>query len=79
MRTDRSIIYHIYPLGFCAVEPRNGFASEPVNRISKISGWLPHIQSLGCDTLLLGPVWESSAHGCRHEFGAGRSVQPCRT
>lgn len=35
MRTDRSIIYHIYPLGFCAVEPRNGFASEPVNRISK--------------------------------------------
>lgn len=31
MRTDRSIIYHIYPLGFCAVEPRNGFASEPVN------------------------------------------------
>ena len=63
MRTDRSIIYHIYPLGFCAVEPRNGFASEPVNRISKISGWLPHIQSLGCDTLLLGPVWESSAHG----------------
>lgn len=38
MRTDRSIIYHIYPLGFCAVEPRNGFASEPVNRISKISG-----------------------------------------
>ena len=63
MLTDRSIIYHIYPLGFCAVEPRNDFVSEPISRISKIKDWLPHIQNMGCDTLLLGPVWESSAHG----------------
>ena len=63
MRTDRSIIYHIYPLGFCAVEPRNSFTTNPVNRISKIENWLPHIKSMGCDTLLLGPVWEASAHG----------------
>ena len=63
MQTDQKIIYHIYPLGFCAVEEHNDFQAKPITRINKITNWLPHIKSLGCNTLLLGPIWESSAHG----------------
>lgn len=63
MWAEKSIIYHIYPLGFCPTPKQNDFISEPVNRIAKINDWIGHIKNLGADTLLLGPVFESSAHG----------------
>lgn len=58
-----AIFYHIYPLGFCGAPARNDFNSPPVNRLEKVSQWLPHIQSLGVNALYLGPLFESSAHG----------------
>mgnify|MGYP001292014301 CR=1 FL=1 len=58
-----AIFYHIYPPGFCGAPPRNDFSSPPVDRLRKISGWLPHLQQLGINALYLGPVFESSAHG----------------
>lgn len=63
MWADNSIIYHLYPLGFCEVPLRNDWSGEPVNRIAKVADWLPHIKSLGANTLLLGPIFESTAHG----------------
>lgn len=58
-----AIFYHIYPLGFCGAPKQNDFSSQPVNRLDKVSQWLPHIQSLGVTAVYLGPVFESSAHG----------------
>jgi cyclomaltodextrinase / maltogenic alpha-amylase / neopullulanase len=58
-----AIFYHIYPLGFCGAPHTNDFNASPVPRLEKIHTWLDHIQSLGCNALYLGPVFESSAHG----------------
>lgn len=63
MWADHSFIYHLFPLGFCKTETVNDRVSVPRNRIGKIIDWLPHFQNLGVDTLLLGPIWEASAHG----------------
>ncbi|MEP7284297.1 MAG: alpha-amylase family glycosyl hydrolase [Chloroflexota bacterium] len=58
-----AVFYHIYPLGLCNAPTQNNFASEPTPRLDYIYQWLDHIQSLGCNSVLLGPVFESSAHG----------------
>lgn len=60
---EKSVVYHLYPLGFCPTPKLNDFVSTPVNRIRKINDWIEHIKDLGADTLLLGPVFESTAHG----------------
>ncbi len=58
-----ALFYHIYPLGFCGAPVRNDFTGAPVDRLLKISQWLPHIRALGANALYLGPLFESSAHG----------------
>jgi glycosidase len=58
-----AVFYHVYPLGLCGAPATNDFSSEPVERLAKLTGWLAHIRDLGCNALLLGPVFESSAHG----------------
>ncbi len=58
-----SIFYHIYPLGFCGAPKQNDFTAAPVERLSKIESWLDHIQSLGANTIYLGPLFESTRHG----------------
>jgi len=58
-----AVFYHIYPLGFCGAPARNDFTSQPVNRLEKVSQWLPHMRELGAGALYLGPLFESSAHG----------------
>lgn len=58
-----AIFYHIYPLGLCDAPATNDFASAPVPRLEKLYAWLDHLQQLGCNALLLGPIFESTAHG----------------
>ncbi len=58
-----AIFYHIYPLGFCGAPEGNDFQSIPVDRLSLVQNWLPHIQNLGANALYLGPVFESTRHG----------------
>lgn len=59
----KTFFYHLFPLGACGGPRRNDFIGRPENRILKILGWLDQIQSLGCNAILLGPVFESSTHG----------------
>lgn len=59
----KTCFYHLFPLGACGSPHQNDFISQPESRILKILGWLDHIQSLGCNAILLGPVFESSTHG----------------
>ena len=56
--------WQVYPLGATGAEtaalpPTAG----PVPRLKEVHGWLPHLLSLGCNGLALGPVFESSTHG----------------
>lgn len=60
---DKSIFYHIYPFGFCGAPEHNDFRSQPVPRLEKIKYWLDHLQWLGVNSLYLGPIFESTAHG----------------
>ena len=58
-----AIFYHIYPLGMCAAPARNDFSSAPVPRLQQVSDAIPHLLELGVNSLYLGPLFESSAHG----------------
>lgn len=60
---DNAIFYHIYPLGACGAPQVNDHASQPINHIAAIHGWLDHIQALGANAIYLGPVFESTRHG----------------
>lgn len=60
---SNTFFYHLFPLGACGCPKQNDFISQPSSRILQVLGWLDHIQSLGCNAILLGPVFESSTHG----------------
>ena len=60
---EQAVIYHIYPLGCVDAPERNDFSLNSVPRLEQLYGWLDHMQGLGANTLYLGPVFESSAHG----------------
>ena len=62
-RPHDAVFYSIYPLGMLGAPAANDFISSPVNRLAGIQDWIPHIRSLGCNALYLGPVFESDFHG----------------
>lgn len=57
------IFYHIYALGMGNCPKRNDFACPAGNFFETLSGQLDTIRALGCNALLIGPVFESTAHG----------------
>lgn len=61
MWADTSVFYQIYPLGFCGAPFENDGIT--VNRISKVTSWIPHIRELGADAIYFSPVFESDTHG----------------
>ncbi|MDP4143363.1 MAG: alpha-amylase family glycosyl hydrolase [Bacillota bacterium] len=60
---QQSIFYHIYPLGFCGAPLENDLISEPIPRLERIQAWIPHLKSLGINSLYIGPLFESTSHG----------------
>ncbi len=56
-----AVVYQIYPLGLCGA-PRNNDA-VPAHRLTRLLDWVAHIKSLGADTVLLNPLFESDRHG----------------
>ena len=58
---DESVIYQIYPLGFCGAPFDNDGVT--VHRIRKIIDWIPHMKRLGVNAVYLCPVFESDTHG----------------
>ena len=63
MWADKSVFYHIYPIGFCGAPLCNDFNAAPQFRLSKLYDWLPHLHSLGINAIYLGPIFESDSHG----------------
>lgn len=60
---DRTVFYHIYPLGLCGAPFQNDFSQPPAERLDALSLWLEHIASMGINGLYIGPLFESVWHG----------------
>ncbi len=58
-----AMVYHIFPLGLLGAPALNDRLSPPTHRLAGLDDWLEPMASLGMNTILLGPVFESSAHG----------------
>ena len=60
---DKTVFYHIYPLGLCGAPETNDYQLPPVPRLEGVFPWLDHMAGLGCNGLYLGPLFESHSHG----------------
>lgn len=58
---NESVIYQIYPFGFCDAPDQNDGKLE--HRILKVIDYIPHLVRLNIDSVYFCPVFESSAHG----------------
>lgn len=61
MRAYHSVFYQIYPIGFCGAPTANDGVTVP--RIRKIMEWTDYFSTLGIDSILLNPIFESDNHG----------------
>ncbi len=57
------IFYHIYALGLGNCPRKNDFSCPAGNFFERLTQDLERIQSLGFNAILIGPIFESSAHG----------------
>ena len=58
---NESVIYQIYPFGFCGAPKRNdGVLTSRIRRVADITD---HLVKLGVNAVYFCPVFESSAHG----------------
>lgn len=60
---NEAIIYHIYTLGFCGATEQNSEDVICTHKIKKVLDWIEHLQVLGVNTILFGPLFESTSHG----------------
>ena len=61
---ERTIWWHVYPLGFTGAEKAALAPGEPVrHRLRQLEGWLDYAVELGCSGLLLGPIFAAETHG----------------
>ncbi len=58
---DESVIYQIYPLGFCGAPFDNDGVEK--SRILKVCDWIDHIKELGANVVMFNPIFESDRHG----------------
>lgn len=61
MWADESVFYQIYPLGMCGAPHENDGRLE--HRIRRVLDFIPHLQKLGVNAVLINPLFESDAHG----------------
>jgi glycosidase len=61
---DHAILWQVYPLGFTGAERAARPDAEPVrHRLGQLEPWLDYAVELGCNGLLLGPIFASETHG----------------
>lgn len=58
-----AIWWQVYPLGFVGAPIREPLAGPPPRTLRTLVGWLDYLIDLGCNGLLLGPIFASSTHG----------------
>lgn len=59
-----TVWWHAYPLGFFGAE-KHALSSdaEPISRIRSFEPWLDYLNDLGCNGLLMAPLFASETHG----------------
>ena len=60
---DTAIWWHTYPLGFVGADTTTNQHGEVTHELGRIAGWLDDLLELGCNGLLLGPIFDSASHG----------------
>ena len=59
-----AIFWGVFPLGFTGAEDTCDDLDRPVaHRLPRLLGWLDHLVELGCNGLLLNPLFASMSHG----------------
>lgn len=63
--SEHAIWWHVYPLGFAGapIRPETGAERTLTHRLGRLENWLDYVIELGCNGLLLGPIFESETHG----------------
>ena len=56
-----SVVYNIYPLGYCGAPKENDHVQT--YRLDKVLDSIEHFKRLGINVMLFNPVFESSRHG----------------
>lgn len=61
-------VYHFFPLGLLGAPHEQAPAAETVapdapENIRAVAQWIPHLQDLGVQAVLLGPIFNSASHG----------------
>lgn len=59
---EHDIWWQVYPLGAVGA-PIRGDHGEPSHRLRRLVGWLDYAVELGCNGLLLNPIFASVSHG----------------
>ncbi|AQP43463.1 alpha-amylase family protein [Tessaracoccus flavus] len=59
---EHAVWWHVYPLGALGA-PIRGEHGAPEPRLRRLEAWLDYAVELGCNGLLLNPVFASVAHG----------------
>lgn len=59
---EHDIWWQIYPLGALGA-PIRGDHGEPGHRLRRLDAWLDYAVELGCNGLLLNPIFDSVSHG----------------
>ncbi|WEV41384.1 alpha-amylase family protein [Bifidobacterium sp. ESL0682] len=62
---SRRIWWQVYPLGFCGapVRPQSDTERQKMPRLDRLVNWLDYMKDMGCNGLLLGPIFDSDTHG----------------
>jgi len=60
---DTAIWWHVYPLGFVGADPTGNPQGVVTHQLSRVTAWLDDLVDLGCNGLLLGPIFASETHG----------------
>ena len=59
---EHDIWWQVYPLGAVGA-PIRGEVGEPSHRLRRLEPWLDYVDELGCNGLLLNPIFASVSHG----------------
>lgn len=59
---EEAVFYHIYPLGLLGAPKQNSY-DKIEHRLRELDKWIPHIKSIGCNAIYIGPLFESVGHG----------------
>ncbi len=60
---DTAIWWHAYPLGFVGADTTANAHDEVSHELGRVTAWLDDLLDLGCNGLLLGPIFDSESHG----------------